>query len=90
MITAGLRNAELVYVDDSTSHLMQIHFVKSESTFTYFDGTRGYLEQHGKPLAFYSDKGSIFRINKNAAGGDGRSDTVRARDEREEHHWHLR
>lgn len=25
--------------------------------------TREYLEQHGKPLAFYSDKHGIFRVN---------------------------
>lgn len=72
----------LVYVDDATSRLMQLHFVKSESTFTYFDATRGYLEQHGKPLAFYSDKASIFRINnKNAAGGDGQTQFGRAMNE---------
>ena len=39
----------LVYVDDATSRLMQVRFVKSESTFTYFEATRGYLEKHGKP-----------------------------------------
>lgn len=31
----------LVYVDDTTSQLMQLRFVKSESTFTYFEATRG-------------------------------------------------
>jgi hypothetical protein len=40
---------------------MQLRFVKSESTFTYFEATRGYLEKHGKPLALYSDKASVFR-----------------------------
>lgn len=51
---------------------MPLRFVKSESTFTYFEATRGYLEKHGKPLALYSDKASVFRINnKNATGGDG-------------------
>lgn len=43
---------------------MPLRFVKSESTFTYFEATRGYLEKHGKPLALYSDKASVFRINK--------------------------
>ncbi|TCQ76681.1 Homeodomain-like domain-containing protein [Raoultella ornithinolytica] len=69
----------LVYVDDATSRLMQIRFVKSESTFTYFEATRGYLEKHGKPLALYSDKASVFRINnKNATGGDGYTQFGRA------------
>ena len=69
----------LVYVDDATSRLMQLRFVKSESTFTYFDATRGYLEKYGKPLALYSDKASVFRINnKNATGGDGYTQFGRA------------
>ena len=53
----------LVYVDDATSRLMELRFVPSESTFSYFAATRTYLERHGKPIAFYSDKASIFRIN---------------------------
>ncbi|WP_417648102.1 ISNCY family transposase [Enterobacter hormaechei] len=69
----------LVYVDDATSRLMQLRFVKSESTFTYFEATRGYLEKHGKPLALYSDKASVVRINnKNATGGDGYTQFGRA------------
>ena len=64
----------LVYVDDVTSRLMQLLFVSSESTFTYFEATRGYLERYGKPLAFYSDKASVFRINnRQASGGDGQT-----------------
>src|SRR3954454_13724798 len=51
---------------------MQLRFVASESAFDYFRMTRAYLEEHGKPVAFYSDKHGIFRVNsKEAAGGDG-------------------
>lgn len=58
---------------------MQLRFVKSESTFTYFEATRGYLKKHGKPLALYSDKASVFRVNhKNATGGDGYTQFGRA------------
>jgi hypothetical protein len=33
---------------------------------------KGYLQQHGKPVAFYSDKHSIFRVSwEDAASGDG-------------------
>lgn len=72
----------LVYVDDATSRLMQLLFVSSESTFTYFEATRDYLERYGKPLAFYSDKASVFRINnKQAIGGDGRTQFGRAMNE---------
>lgn len=51
----------LVFIDDATSRLMQLHFVPTESSFAYFEATRSYLEAHGKPVAFYSDKASIFR-----------------------------
>ena len=62
----------LGFVDDATSRLMQLRFVTSESAFAYFRTTRAYLEEHGKPVAFYSDKHGIFRVNsKDAAGGDG-------------------
>src|SRR5947209_18399229 len=51
---------------------MQLRFVTSESAVDYFRTTRAYLEAHGKPVAFYSDKHGIFRVNtKEAAGGDG-------------------
>ncbi|MHC6052098.1 ISNCY family transposase [Ralstonia solanacearum] len=57
----------LVYVDDATSRLMQLLFVPTESTFAYFAATRAYLEQHGKPVAFYSDRSSVFRVNARGA-----------------------
>src|SRR5271165_6719950 len=61
----------LAFVDDATSRLMQLRFVVSESAFDYFRATRAYLEAHGKPVAFYSDKHGIFRVNaKDAVGGD--------------------
>jgi hypothetical protein len=52
----------LVYVDDATGSLMELRFAASESAFDYFASTRAYLEAHGKPVAFYSDKASIFRV----------------------------
>jgi hypothetical protein len=51
---------------------MQLRFVKSESAFSYFEALRGYIEAHGRPLAFYSDKHSVFRVSKTEAkGGQG-------------------
>jgi len=52
----GPKSTLLVYVDDATGRLMELRFVPSESAFDYFTSTRAYLEQHGKPVAFYSDK----------------------------------
>src|SRR5258707_14758336 len=56
----------LVYVDDATSRLMHLHFTVSESTFSYFEATRAYIECHGKPGAFYSDKASVFHCNSHS------------------------
>ena len=69
----------LVFVDDATSRLMELRFVASESTFAYFEALKSYLQQHGKPAAFYSDKHSIFRVsNENAASGNGMTQFGRA------------
>ncbi|MBS0417026.1 MAG: ISNCY family transposase [Proteobacteria bacterium] len=69
----------LVYVDDATSRLMLVKFTGSESTFAYFEATREYIERHGKPLAFYSDKASVFRVNKpDAVKGPGHTQFGRA------------
>ena len=57
----------LVFIDDATSKLMQLRFVKSESTFNYFDALEGYLSNHGRPVAFYSDKHTVFRVSNQAA-----------------------
>jgi hypothetical protein len=58
----------IAFVDDATSRLMALRFVASESTFDYFRTTRTYLETHGKPVAFYSDKHNIFRVNNGEVG----------------------
>jgi hypothetical protein len=50
-----------------------------ESTFVYFNAARGYLEAWGKPIAFYSDKHGVFRVNHpGALGGDGMTQFGRA------------
>jgi transposase len=69
----------LVFVDDATSRLMHLQFVESESTFAYFHAARAYLEAWGKPIAFYSDKHGVFRVNHpGALGGDGMTQFGRA------------
>ncbi len=69
----------LVFVDDATSRLMELRFVASESTFAYFEALKAYLRRHGKPVAFYSDKHSIFRVsNENAVSGNGMTQFGRA------------
>jgi hypothetical protein len=68
----GPRCVLLVYVDDATGKLMALRMCESESAFSYFHATRTYLERHGKPVAFYSDKAGVFRVNaKRPKAGDG-------------------
>src|SRR5471030_424899 len=57
----------LVFIDDATSRLMTLRFTATESTFSYFEATRQYIEAHGKPVALYSDRASVFHCNKPAS-----------------------
>jgi Winged helix-turn helix len=69
----------IAFIDDATSRLMALRFVKDESTFDYFRVTRTYLEDWGKPVAFYSDKFSVFRVyQRDAEGGTGMTQFGRA------------
>jgi hypothetical protein len=69
----------LVFVDDATSRLMYLQFVEAETTFNYFAAVRSYITAFGKPLAFYSDKFGVFRVNiPNALSGTGLTQFGRA------------
>lgn len=69
----------LVYIDDASGKLLELFFTPTESTFSYFAATRRYLDHHGRPVAFYSDKNGIFKVNiKNALSGSGLTQFGRA------------
>jgi hypothetical protein len=75
----GPRCTLIVFIDDATSRLVALRFVPSESALAYFETVKGYLTSHGRPLAFYSDKHSIFRVSKaQAQGGQGLTQFGRA------------
>lgn len=59
----GDRCTLLVFIDDATSTLVHLKFVESESALAYFQSTREYILAYGKPIAFYSDKHSVFRVS---------------------------
>lgn len=54
----------LVFIDDAAGRLMHLHFCETESAFDYMNATRQYIEKHGKPVAYYSDK-HAYRRSKN-------------------------
>jgi hypothetical protein len=58
----------LVFIDDATGKLVQLLFVESESFFSYCQAAEGYFQQYGKPVAFYSDKLGVFRVNLPSTG----------------------
>jgi hypothetical protein len=58
----------LVFIDDATGQLLELWFVPDETFLAYCEATRHYLERYGKPVAFYSDKHGIFRVNQPAPG----------------------
>lgn len=53
----------LVFMDDATGRLMHLRFCDSENAFDYMMATRQYIDKHGKPVAFYSDKHAVFRVS---------------------------
>jgi hypothetical protein len=62
----GPRCTLIAYIDDATSRLLYAEFVPSEDTFHLFQTTKAYLLRHGRPLAFYVDRDSIYRVNRQA------------------------
>ncbi|MDA1197406.1 MAG: ISNCY family transposase [Nanoarchaeota archaeon] len=51
-------------VDDATSKIMEFRFIEEECLEGYFQGMKRYIETHGRPLALYSDRHTIFKSPK--------------------------
>jgi hypothetical protein len=63
----GPRCVLLAYIDDATSRILHAEFVKVEDTLTLMRSTKTYLERLGRPVAFYVDKDSIYKVNRQAS-----------------------
>jgi len=63
----GPRCVLIIYIDDATSQILYGEFVDVEDTKTLMRTTRVYLERWGRPVAFYVDKDSIYKINRQAS-----------------------
>ncbi len=61
----GPRCTLLVFIDDATSQLLWLEFVKSESIEGVMISTKKYFRKHGMPISFYVDYGSVFSVNLN-------------------------
>jgi hypothetical protein len=65
----------IVFIDDATGRLTALRFVPAETTRAYLETLRAHVLAHGVPLAFYSDRHGIFRVNaKDAESGDGKTE----------------
>jgi transposase len=53
-------------IDDATSRLMG-QFVEHDSTPENLRMLKSYLERWGRPVAFYTDKASLFRVNRGSS-----------------------
>ena len=56
--------ALIVFIDDATSRLLGMRFFRAETTEAYMETLRGHLAAHGRPVALYSDRYSVFRVNR--------------------------
>jgi transposase len=71
----GPRCTLIVFIDDATGRLTALRFAPVESGQAYLAALRDHVLSHGCPLAFYSDRHGIFRVNaKDAQSGDGKTE----------------
>lgn len=66
----------IVFIDDATGKLKYLQFVPHETTLVYMAGLKQYIGENGKPLALYSDRHGIFRINSKKKGSASTSDEI--------------
>jgi hypothetical protein len=71
----GPRCTLIVFIDDATGRLTALQFASTETTRAYLCALKSHVLAHGCPLAFYSDRHGIFRVNaKDAQSGDGKTE----------------
>ncbi len=68
----------LVFIDNATSKILWLEFVKSESHIDVMQATKNYISQCGRPHAFYVDFGCVFHVNVNNREHDKRTQWERA------------
>ena len=68
----GPKMTLIVFIDDATGRLTSLLFAPAETTRAYQTALRAHILAQGVPLALYSDRHGIFRINaKEVDSGDG-------------------
>ena len=68
----GPKASLLLSVDDATSKIMNGIFAPTEALWPYFELLFSYVIEHGRMMALYCDKHSVFKVNREGAvSGDG-------------------
>ena len=63
----GPRCTLIPFVDDATSGVSFGRFAKAEDTLTLMRLAEAYLRRYGRPQAFYVDRDSIYKVNRQAS-----------------------
>lgn len=66
----------IVFIDDATGKLKYLQFVPHETTLVYMAGLMSYIQENGKPMALYSDRHGIFRVNSKKKGSSSVEDEI--------------
>lgn len=53
----------LAFIDDASSELLWLEFAHEETTVALMRATETYLQEAGRPLSFYTDRGKVFKVN---------------------------
>lgn len=53
----------LAFIDDATSQILNLEFTDGESSINLMRTTKDYLNEFGRPVALYSDRGSVYKVN---------------------------
>lgn len=62
----GPKCALLIFIDDATSRILYGRFITVEDTANLMACAKAYIKLHGRPVAFYVDKDSIYKVNRQA------------------------
>ena len=54
----------LVFIDDATSQIIGARFEESETTLGYMRLVKDHIQTLGRPIAYYSDRHSIFKTTR--------------------------
>lgn len=71
----------LVFIDDATSKILWLEFVKSESHVDVMRATKNYISKSGVPHEVYVDFGGVFSVNLNNEERDKKTQWERAMEE---------